>query len=124
MQIQVNTNKSIDHTSALDEHVAEVVNAAIGRFGEQISRVEIHLSDDNAQKSADGDNRCMMEARVNGYQPVVVTDHAQTLHQAINRAADKLKRALDSALGKLHDNKKNIPVADLVEPAAVEPTEE
>ncbi len=123
MQIQVNTDKSIDHTAALDTHVEEVLQSAIGRFGEQISRVEVHLSDNKAQKSADGDNRCMMEARVNGYQPVVVTDHADTLHQAIHRSADKLKRALDSALGKLHDNKKNVPVADLVEPS-VEPAEE
>ncbi|AVR95799.1 HPF/RaiA family ribosome-associated protein [Pseudoduganella armeniaca] len=120
MQIQVNTDKSIDHTAALDDHVTEVVQAAIGRFGEQIGRVEVHLSDNVAQKSADGDNRCMMEARVNGYQPVVVTDHAESLHQAINRAADKLKRALDSALGKLHDKQKAVPVADLVAPSEEE----
>ena len=32
-----------------------------------------------------------------------MSDHAATLHVAISRAADKLKRALDSALGRLHD---------------------
>jgi hypothetical protein len=91
------------HTSiampGLDEHVQSVVSNALHRFGEQITRVEVHLSDNLGQKSADGDNRCMMEARLTGYQPIAVSDHAATLHQAIGGSADKLKRAIDSALG-------------------------
>ncbi|MES2757274.1 MAG: HPF/RaiA family ribosome-associated protein [Pseudomonadota bacterium] len=103
MQININTDKTIERHKGLDDHVESVVNAAIGRFGEHITRVEVHLSDDNSQKSADGGNRCLLEARVTGYQPIAVSDHAVTLHVAISGAADKLKRALDSALGRLHD---------------------
>lgn len=103
MQIQINTDKTIDRHNGLDEHVDSVVKAAVARFGEQITRIEVHLSDDNSQKSADGGSRCMLEARVTNYQPIAVSDHAATLHQAISGAADKLKRALDSALGRLHD---------------------
>ena len=75
MQINVNTDKTIDHHAGLDDHVHKVVNAALNRFGEHISRVEVHLSEGNAKKSSDGDIRCMMEARVNGYQPIAVSDH-------------------------------------------------
>jgi ribosomal subunit interface protein len=103
MQININTDKTIERHKGLDDHVETVVNAAIGRFGEHITRVEVHLSDDNSQKSADGGNRCLLEARVTGYQPIAVSDHALNLHAAISGAADKLKRALDSALGRLHD---------------------
>jgi ribosome-associated translation inhibitor RaiA len=103
MQININTDKTIERNKGLDEHVESVVQAAVSRFGEHISRVEVHLSDDNSQKSADGGNRCMLEARVTGYQPIAVSEHAATLHQAISGAADKLKRAVDSALGRLHD---------------------
>jgi ribosome-associated translation inhibitor RaiA len=103
MQIQIRTDKTIDRHHGIDEHVQNVVQGAIARFGEQITRVEVHLSDDLSQKSVDGANRCMLEARVTGYQPIVVTEHAATLHQAIGGAAEKLKRALDSALGRLHD---------------------
>lgn len=106
MQINVNTDKTIERHSGLDSHVQTVVETAIGRFSEHVSRVEIHLSDNKGEKSLDGDNRCLMEARVNGLQPVAVSDHAATLHQAINGAADKLKRALDSALGKRADHKR------------------
>lgn len=106
MQINVNTDTSIERHAGLDDHVQTVVQANISRFSEHVTRVEVHLSDNNSHKSLDGDNRCLMEARVNGLQPVAVSDHAASLHQAINGAADKLKRALDSALGKRSDHKR------------------
>jgi len=107
MQIQINTDKTITRHAGLDEHVQSVVSNALNRFGEQITRVEVHLSDNLGQKSADGDNRCLMEARLTGLQPIAVSDHAATLHQAISGATDKLKRAVDSAFGKLHDHKRH-----------------
>lgn len=123
MQINVNTDKTIEHHASLDEHVETVVTAAISRFAEQITRVEVHLSDNNSQKSADGDNRCLMEARVTGYQPIAVSAHAATLHQAIGAAADKLKRAIDSALGRLSDKRHAAaPVADAADEVADEET--
>jgi ribosome-associated translation inhibitor RaiA len=85
--------------------VHAVVSAAVQRFADHITRVEVHLSDENSQKSVDGGNRCLLEARVNGYQPIAVSDHDVALHVAISGAADKLKRAIDSALGRLHDRK-------------------
>ena len=107
MQISVNTDKTIERTAGLDDHVKEVVKAALHRFGEHIGRVDVHLSEGNAKKSSDGDIRCMIEARVNGYQPIAVTDHDATLHQSINGAADKLQRAIDSALGRLYESKRH-----------------
>ncbi|HEV7816786.1 MAG TPA: HPF/RaiA family ribosome-associated protein [Janthinobacterium sp.] len=105
MQININTDSTIEAHAGLNEHVQTVVGAAVHRFRENISRVEVHLSDNNSKKSADGENRCLMEARVTGYQPIAVSDHAATLHQAISGAADKLKRAVESALERLHDTK-------------------
>ena len=103
MQININTDKTIERHQGLDDHVNTVVTAAVQRFREHITRVEVHLSDENSQKSSDGGNRCLLEARVTGYQPIAVSEHAASLHQAITGAADKLKRAIDSALGRLHD---------------------
>lgn len=106
MQINVNSDKTVAVHAGLDDHVRTVVSDALHRFGEQITSVEVHLSDNLGQKSADGDNRCLMEARITGYKPIAVSDHNATLHQAIGGAADKLKRAIDSALGRLHDKDK------------------
>lgn len=105
MQININADHTIERHQGLDEHVQEVVRSALGRFGEHITSVEVHVSNELAQKLGDGENRCMMEARITGYKPVAVSDHDATLHQAVNGAAEKLKRAIDSALGRLNDRK-------------------
>jgi ribosome-associated translation inhibitor RaiA len=110
MQINVNTDRTIEKHQGLDEHVQSVVEGAIGRFEDQVHRIEVHLSNEQAQKGADGGNRCMMEAHVTGYAPVVVNEHAANLHQAITQAGGKLKRALDSALGRLADKAKRDPL--------------
>ncbi len=113
MEINVNTDNTIDRHQGLDERVRDVVESSISRF-EQVRRVDVHLSNQNGQKHEDGDQYCMMEARVAGYEPVVVHAHAADLHLSINGAANKLKRALDSALGRLNDKSKRdaVPILD------------
>ena len=101
MQIQVNSDSSIERHEPLTKHVETVVKNTLHHFSEHVTRVEVHLSDTNGQKSGDADNRCLMEARLQGHQPIAVSDHAATLHQSIQGAADKLKRSLDSTLGRL-----------------------
>jgi ribosome-associated translation inhibitor RaiA len=120
MQVKINTDKNIECHAPLTQHIETVVKASVDHFSGQITRVEVHLSDENAHKSGDSDLRCLMEARLQGYQPVVVTEHASTMHKAIQGAADKLKRAIESAIGRLNDNKKGRqtitePVDDLTE---------
>jgi ribosome-associated translation inhibitor RaiA len=117
MQINVNTDRTIEKHQGLDEHVETVVRDNVGRF-EQVHRVDVHLSNENSQKQLDGGNRCMMEAHVTGYAPVVVNEHAVNLHQAITQAGGKLKRALDSAIGRLNDKgrREPLPIADDIDP--------
>ncbi len=113
MQINVNTDRTITNHQGLDEHVDSVVRGSIERFGEHITSVEVHLSNENREKGADGGNSCMMEARVRGYQPIVVHEHSDDLRQSIKNAGGKLARALDSALGRLQDkNKHTSPAVD------------
>ncbi len=104
MQIQVNTDSNIEGREKLADHVKSVVEGAMSRFRERITRVEVHLSDENGLKSGQDDKRCMMEARLEGRQPAAVTHHAASLNQAINGAADKLQRSIESTLGRLHDH--------------------
>ena len=100
MQIQINTDHHIEGREALAAHVRGVVEGALKRFGEHITRVEVHLSDENANKSGRHDMRCVIEARLRGRPPVAVTQHAETLHQAIDGASDKVTRLIESALGR------------------------
>jgi len=105
MKIQLNTDVHIDGTEALAAQVSAIVEQALERFREHVTRVEVHLSDENGGKSGQQDQRCMLEARLEGRQPVAVTDHAASLEQAVHGAAQKLARLLDSTLGRLHDHR-------------------
>lgn len=83
------------------EHLTTVVTDALGRFGEHITRVEAHIADENSHvKAAPDEIRCTLEARLVGRDPVVVKDRAGSVHQAINGAVGKLKRAVATVLEK------------------------
>jgi len=107
MQIQLNTDRNIEGHEALATRVNEEVESALKRFSDRITRVEVHLSDENSDKKGGNDDmRCVMEARLEGRQPVAVTHHAATLDQAIDGAADKLASLIESTLGRLRDQKR------------------
>ena len=110
MEVNVNTDNTIQRHSGLDERVRTLVDEAIGRFGDHVRRVDVHLSNENREKHEDGSNYCMMEALVSGYAPVVVHAHAENLQLSITSAVGKLKRALDSAIGRLNDKNKREPL--------------
>lgn len=103
MQIQVDTDSSIEGRESLIAHVRSVVESALSRFSDRISRVEVHLSDQNGSKSGQDDKRCTMEARLKGRQPSAVTHDAATLNQAVDGAVDRIERSIESALGRLQD---------------------
>jgi len=105
MKIQVNTDVHIEGTEALAAHVRSTLKQALANFSERVTRVEVHLSDENGGKSGPQDHRCMLEARLEGRQPLAVTDQAATLDQAVQGAAQKLTRLLDKTLGRLHDHR-------------------
>ncbi len=100
MRITLNTDSSVEGTQELEEHVVGVLESALERFRDEVSRVEVHLRDENSDKGGADDKRCMMEARVEKMDPIAVTHRADNVHSAVNGAKDKLRRALDSALGK------------------------
>jgi len=82
------------------------VESALSRTSDHITRVEVHLSDENSNKKGGNDNmRCVMEARLEGRRPIAVTREAATLDQAVDGAADKLSRMIESNLGRLRDQK-------------------
>jgi ribosome-associated translation inhibitor RaiA len=103
MKIQINSDNNITASEQLTEQAKATVASTLGHLAEHISRVEVHLSDENSNKGGTKDKRCMMEARLEGHQPIAVTDEAETIAQAIAGAADKLKHSLDRTLGRLID---------------------
>lgn len=105
MQIEVSTDGHIDGGDEVARVVPQKIEEAFGRFAEQITRVEVHLSDTNAAKSGPNDMRCLIEVRVAGRQPMAVSAEASTMDVAIDGAIGKAYRSLHSTLGRLDDHK-------------------
>ena len=97
MQIQVNTDHNVDGHESLADFVSGVVESALDRYSEHITRVEVQLSDEKVGHDA---LRCVMEARLEGRQPIAVTHQATTLNECIDGAAEKLAGMIDSLLGR------------------------
>ncbi|MBB1087601.1 HPF/RaiA family ribosome-associated protein [Lysobacter sp. SG-8] len=101
MKVQINTDSHVQHDDSLTRHVESAVAGALERFGDQVTRVEVHLRDKNAGKTGGNDKHCTMEARLEGLQPMTASEDADTVASAVSGAARKLQRVLDHALGKL-----------------------
>jgi ribosome-associated translation inhibitor RaiA len=100
MLIEVRTDGNINGGERFSDHVKALVLAALHRYGDRIRRIDVHLSDAVGNKTSHDDKCCMIEARRDGCEPIVVTHQESTMDQAIHGAVQKLKKSVDSALGK------------------------
>ncbi|HUF09379.1 MAG TPA: HPF/RaiA family ribosome-associated protein [Rhodothermales bacterium] len=102
MQIQINTDSNIEGDAELAQRIKAVVTSSLDRFSEQVTRVEVHLSDQSSDKKfGNANKRCLLEVRLAGLQPISVSDSAATLEQAVDGAVEKLTRSLDSTIGRM-----------------------
>ncbi len=108
MQIQVNSDNHIQSSIRLEEWVRTTIESTLERYEEDLTRVEVHLRDENGDKPGPHDMRCQLEARPKGHQPVSVTHKAATLELAIDGAAAKLEHALEHLFGKLRGKRATV----------------
>ncbi|WP_225775134.1 HPF/RaiA family ribosome-associated protein [Pseudomonas sp. Marseille-Q5115] len=102
MQVQVNSNQ-VTAGVGLHDWVGSTVEDALERFDDFLTRVEIHVSDENADKAGAQDKRCQIEARPKGHSPISVTHKAEALDLAVQGAADKMCHALEHLMGRLDE---------------------
>ncbi len=103
MQVQIRHDDNISGSEQLSAQITSVIEDVLGRYGEQITTVEVHLADENGAKAGGDDIRCTIEVRVEGRKPVAVTHHATNLDIAIDAAAEKMARMLEHQLGRIRD---------------------
>lgn len=115
MQVQVNTDDHIHGGESLTQWVTDEAKTRLTRFQDQLTRLEVFMSDLDAGKSGANDKRCRVEARVNGRQPVTVTHDADKMANAFIGAVDKLSRALDADLGRVKDRNGRDTIRTVVE---------
>ncbi|MFV5691008.1 HPF/RaiA family ribosome-associated protein [Flavobacterium sp. LT1R49] len=100
MTIQINTDNNVEGHARLKSYISDELGTALARFEEKVTRLEVHLGDENSEKSGGNDKRCLIEARPVNMQPVAVTNYADTIEKAFQGALDKIKKVLETTFEK------------------------
>lgn len=107
MQIQFNSTNNINADQRMAIVLEDIVRADLDRFAERVTRVEIHVSDENSRvRGGAEDKKCVIEVRIAGLDPSSTSHTAKSLEEAVRGASNKMKRSLDTTLGKLDARKR------------------
>ena len=101
MQIQITSDHQINPSPELAKRIQTLIRSTLDRHSDRITRVEVHLNDQNSVKGGSNDKRCLMEARVAGIGPIDAQHEAESLQLAIDGAMEKLGRAIEHKLGRI-----------------------
>jgi len=106
MKVLINSDNRISTSQVLTEFTQAEVDRALGRFEDRLTRVEVHLKDlDGPKEGPLADKRCLIEVRPAGRDPMVVSDDAETVTEAISGAVNKMKRKLESEFGRENEKR-------------------
>jgi hypothetical protein len=108
MQILVHTDHTITGSEKRSAEISSVIESALDRFSNHVTRVEVHVSDQNSRKGGVDDIRCVMEAHLAGRSPVAITHKSRLLDTAVADAAVKLARLIEHTFDRLHDSRKSL----------------
>lgn len=100
MIIQFNTDKTVSGNDRGSNYFTDLIQNDLERFSSHVTRVEVHLSDEKGNKEGNKDIRCLMEARIEGHQPIVVTCQENSVEKSVSEALVKLKASLKTIIGK------------------------
>jgi ribosome-associated translation inhibitor RaiA len=104
MKVQFNTDKTINGDERHEDFFTTQIAEELDRFQSHITRLEVHVSDENGKKEGLEDIRCLLEARLEGMQPIAVSNQAGTIDLAISGALNKLKASLKTTLGRMQNH--------------------
>jgi hypothetical protein len=101
MIILINTDKNLRENEAERDALKLLIRQEMKPYIAHISRIDVHLSDENGAKGGYNDKRCMLEVRIEGRLPMAVTAHAETEDFAVAAALEILKELFVDSMRKL-----------------------
>lgn len=100
MIVLINSDKTINTEERKDDYFKSQIEEELERYQSHITRIEVHLKDENGKKDGFNDMTCLLEARLEGRQPIAVSCQADTVELAVSGAIDKIKAAVETILGR------------------------
>lgn len=104
MNIIINTDSHVKGSEEFKERFTNEVDNSLKRYEELITRVDVFASDENRGKQGPNDKKCVVEVRLKGQDPLVVSHLADTLDHALNGALNKINSVLATKVGKLQNH--------------------
>ncbi|MDJ0638723.1 MAG: HPF/RaiA family ribosome-associated protein [Paracoccaceae bacterium] len=101
MDIHVSTDNTINGDTRVVDVAKDAVAHDLGHMSDWLTRVEVHLKDQNGDKKGPANIRCTMEARPRGLAPLSAHADAADIPAALRGAAHKLR----SRLGALQEKR-------------------
>ena len=93
--------QNADATEALRGYVERRLRFAMGRFGNRVGQVKVHLSRNG------GENECRISAELQPFGRVAVRESHPDLFAAMDRAAGRIGRLFGRELQRLRDVRVN-----------------
>ena|SRR5690554_4822979 len=104
MEVFFNTDNNIEGKERIEAYFSNRIKDDLVRFEDRVTRVEVHLSDENADKGGAKDKRCVLEVRPQGLKPIAVSSQDDTIEKAISGATKKMISSLNTVVGKLQNH--------------------
>ncbi len=103
MMIKIHTDKTIEGHERLETYFTNIVETALSRFEENITRIDLYLGDENNAKFGLDDKRCTIEAHIAGRQPIAVVNNSDTIEKSVSGSLDKMKKVLETTFSKMRN---------------------
>lgn len=104
MEVLFNTDNNIEGKERIEAYFTKKIKEDLQRFEDKVTRVEVHLSDENGDKGGVNDKRCVLEVRPQGLKPVAVSHQDDTIEKALSGATKKMVSSLNTLIGKLQNH--------------------
>jgi putative sigma-54 modulation protein len=98
MKLDIRTQDLELHPN-LREHANRRITFALSRFNNRLTRLHMRLVDENGPRGG-VDKRCVLQIGLSGMPDIVITETAENVFTAIDRAAGRAGRTLARKIGR------------------------
>ncbi len=107
MQVIINSDNQIDVQEDFIRHWQSEITSSLKRYSDWITRVEVHLTDENsAARGGVDDIRCLIEARPADRQPVSIEVRGESAENTLADGIQTLNRRLATLVDKARTQKR------------------
>ncbi len=100
MKILINSDKTIHSSASLQDNLKDILHKELSHYQPKLSRIDVHLTDQNGVKEGVNDILCLIEAHIDGRPSALASEQADTVELAFSGALDHLVSSLERDFGR------------------------